>query len=1830
MKRIKRILSLLLVLCMVFAMAPSIAAAGSVDVASFKNTQGTTMYGYIDNGDGSYALTKDGAVVDTAIDSNFTTINKNDYYDSSRLDRVKAYAFVMAMKQAADNGHIGEVTLHSDVSLYYEIASNPYNLGKLKASVLGENKANSALVINLNGKMLDSTSATVDLPLFLLKNSGSVTINGGMGGVSGTDSVGNTVNGGGMGKIRWGSTVFTFTGAGTLVVNGADVTTTETENPFAKVNGKNSSLTFNGGSLIAPSIVGLQNTGADYSGGSYTVQGGFTFTTNSINSVSSQMKSDGTVAMMVYNDAAVNVGKATFNLKKADGVDAAAHNEDKYIVRDGNNLADAVAIYKINNVEHSASASGADGVKHVFGILNTITVADSENGTVISDQTAVEAGQLVTLTITPDVSYELDTLTVDGSVVTPNGNTYSFTMPAKDVAVSATFKKIEGMNIINIPANANGTVMADVPAALTGTTVTLTVTPNNGYEIDTITVAKADGTVEVSAVAPYTFTMPDEDVTVTVTFSVKKEPVVTLIYGESKYDYYINGAPEGETVYATVEDAFDAAHDQFIVLGAGVGAEAAVPEVHVYKDLVVTRCYGGSTYAAFYGAKNGNVLIDLHNNFLTNVQEDGTTKNYGFVEGLSKHNVTIQNANVEWQSTRHFLRAGTTSSNERSGTILLKDVNYSGTRLMSYACKYDVILDGGVYNFGSDVFNALHTKGAGFSATFYLKGGVEINTTAEYVFRLPAGENSKIYVEDAVIKTSSTLDTIDAGLGFVQIGASMSSAAAVASGLTGKLILGSKDGTVASSISGELNAPATYNDMTVYTKTIKPVGSPEQKPDSVAKVGDFFYNANELARILPSAFDGTVITALADITTDQTITTSSNVTYDLGSYTLTANLAASEDFSIKGGTVVLSQPIALSNDALLSVSDNAVLDASTGAVTTGAGYIVFREAVVKHMAGTDPYGTVYAEGSSTSTEENGVVTLTYTIPGDVDQGQNVAQLVESGRYFTTLADAATAASSLTAETVLLVADTDEAALTVSKDITIDLGGFTAMTEIIVTGGDVLVANGSILSADAAVFTVTGGMVALQDTVVASAAADAVTVTGGEVTLNGVTAASVTNALTVNGAVNVKLVDTVLTGDSDGTNDSYALNVMSATAVEIVNGVMKSGAASIAPVYVDNNVPYEVVTLTSGEVYVSKNFHETNNYAWAQGQDKIVALSSVSRYPYATDVKNDAASSSISVDAYVTMASAPAAMIGKIGYATLKDAVAAAKNMSNATIVFMRDIHLQDEFLDSAEARLFNLTFNVTFDFNGYTLYCQNVGSGDSVLRHPSKTALVTYKNGTIDNTGAVRSYTLHISGSGNIVLENMYVVSNKSCVYSTSSTQYAHVELISSTLESTGTYAVNFALSGSEIQPDLQLKMSGGSKLIGTSNGLRTSVCLDYANIECFNLDDAFIYAPAEVAEYAQIQNAPNAPYQEDGSYVYYFSSTGNPVAVVGNTQYFSLAEALNAATSGDIVVLQRSVSMRDTAEVKNGVVLDLNGKTLNLGVAGALNLSGTITTNGGKLVSNGSVVVKNGATIDGYTYNLQEDTLLNTALNLKAVSLSLNEYVDINLKYSESDLASFNSVTVTVPGRDVAAATPANGYAIYKIEDLKASDYATIYQAVVTAKSGNTACVGMPALISVKEYAKKVVADETNFGYASALGKLMTAMMDFAGLSAEFPGSEHANTAELGTAYETSNNILSVQGDLTNGFALKVTSTTAGTLTITHTDVYGTPCGGDSFDVADGETVTYTMLHAADAKQAVTITLTANGTEVSKLATSLASTASTADKAIIVSNMAENLFAGN
>lgn len=162
--------------------------------------------------------------------------------------------------------------------------------------------------------------------------------------------------------------------------------------------------------------------------------------------------------------------------------------------------------------------------KTVNKTLSSINVAATEHGTVTADKAEAYEGEEVKLTITPDTGYKLSTLTViDENNQELNITDGSFTMPDCAVNVSATFEQ-KSFSITYAETDCgwiHGAYSANYDDE-----IELNITPASGYEIDTLTVT--DDNENVIPVTDNKFSMPDSDVTVSVTF---KKSDLNITYG---------------------------------------------------------------------------------------------------------------------------------------------------------------------------------------------------------------------------------------------------------------------------------------------------------------------------------------------------------------------------------------------------------------------------------------------------------------------------------------------------------------------------------------------------------------------------------------------------------------------------------------------------------------------------------------------------------------------------------------------------------------------------------------------------------------------------------------------------------------------------------------------------------------------------------------------------------------------------------------------------------------------------------------------------------------------------------------------------------------------------------------------------------------------------------------------------------------------------------------------------------------------------------------------------------------------------------------------------
>lgn len=177
-------------------------------------------------------------------------------------------------------------------------------------------------------------------------------------------------------------------------------------------------------------------------------------------------------------------------------------------------------------------------VNATFKKIKRSIITTSENGSVITNQandSLVEVGENVELTLTPNQWCELESLTVTdshGNNIPVNNNT--FVMPADNVTVNAKFKEINLLHNIIIEETENGSVVTDVGPenVRVETPVNMTITPNYGYELDTLVVTDEEG--NNIPVTNNSFSMPITNAKITSTFKhIKKSATLNNPEGGS-------------------------------------------------------------------------------------------------------------------------------------------------------------------------------------------------------------------------------------------------------------------------------------------------------------------------------------------------------------------------------------------------------------------------------------------------------------------------------------------------------------------------------------------------------------------------------------------------------------------------------------------------------------------------------------------------------------------------------------------------------------------------------------------------------------------------------------------------------------------------------------------------------------------------------------------------------------------------------------------------------------------------------------------------------------------------------------------------------------------------------------------------------------------------------------------------------------------------------------------------------------------------------------------------------------------------------------------------
>ena len=202
---------------------------------------------------------------------------------------------------------------------------------------------------------------------------------------------------------------------------------------------------------------------------------------------------------------------------------------------------------------------------------HSITIVKRENGTVTVESPASDpfyAGENVTLAATPDYRYMVSAYSVVCAQTNEQveadlyGNKITFTMPDDNVIVNVTFILIPPLNpdfhsVKCVVPSGHGTVTASEWYKFNDE-VKLTVTPDEGYELDDLYYINSDWPYpyyDREYLSDHYFTMPDYDVVVVATFKPIEDYEYDInvdVSGNCQVSRPVTAAP-GELVKITID-----------------------------------------------------------------------------------------------------------------------------------------------------------------------------------------------------------------------------------------------------------------------------------------------------------------------------------------------------------------------------------------------------------------------------------------------------------------------------------------------------------------------------------------------------------------------------------------------------------------------------------------------------------------------------------------------------------------------------------------------------------------------------------------------------------------------------------------------------------------------------------------------------------------------------------------------------------------------------------------------------------------------------------------------------------------------------------------------------------------------------------------------------------------------------------------------------------------------------------------------------------------------------------------------------------------------------
>ncbi|MCI7232628.1 MAG: Ig-like domain-containing protein, partial [Oscillospiraceae bacterium] len=199
--------------------------------------------------------------------------------------------------------------------------------------------------------------------------------------------------------------------------------------------------------------------------------------------------------------------------------------------------------------------------KNTYAI--TVKSNNDAYGTASANVKEAAENDTVELSYTAAKGYKFSKWESEDVTVAKDG---TFTMPAKEVTVTAVFEELPpdeyAINITK-PVNGKVSVKDGASSAVKNTVIDLVITPDKGYEVDTV---KVNG----EAITGTSFTMPEKDVTVEVTFKKSTYTVTVAAAANGTVTADKATAQMGDTITVTATPDTDYELSKITVNGTAI------------------------------------------------------------------------------------------------------------------------------------------------------------------------------------------------------------------------------------------------------------------------------------------------------------------------------------------------------------------------------------------------------------------------------------------------------------------------------------------------------------------------------------------------------------------------------------------------------------------------------------------------------------------------------------------------------------------------------------------------------------------------------------------------------------------------------------------------------------------------------------------------------------------------------------------------------------------------------------------------------------------------------------------------------------------------------------------------------------------------------------------------------------------------------------------------------------------------------------------------------------------------------------------------------------